>query len=149
MKAHILGARASVAAVAIAFVIGGAVTVFPQEEKKVPTLKREPAPVTSAISGGEMYHAYCAACHGSQAKGNGPAAPALKAAPTDLTMLAKQHGGEFPAADFEQVLTGQHTLAAHGDSEMPVWGQVFKRMPGNETLRIYNLSKFIESLQAK
>jgi mono/diheme cytochrome c family protein len=60
--------------------------------------RRVPAPYTSPISGSEMYREYCAACHGVSGKGNGPAAPALKTTPTDLTQLAARNGGVFPGA---------------------------------------------------
>lgn len=51
------------------------------------------------------------------------------------------------------VLTGQANLAAHGNTEMPVWGPIFSRMSqGREAevqQRIANLNHYIESLQAK
>ena len=52
-------------------------------------IKHVPVKVTSAASGKEMYVSYCAVCHGTDGKGNGPAASALKTPPTDLTMLSK------------------------------------------------------------
>ena len=51
-------------------------------------IKKVPANPTSAGSGKEMFDAYCASCHGVDGKGNGPAAPALKKQPADLTLLA-------------------------------------------------------------
>ncbi len=47
-------------------------------------------------TGKVMFKQYCAACHGSDAKGHGPARAALKVPAADLTTLAKRHGGEFP-----------------------------------------------------
>ncbi len=49
-----------------------------------------------SVRGPDLYHAHCAACHGSDGKGNGPAAAALKTKPADLTVLAKNNGGKFP-----------------------------------------------------
>lgn len=96
---------------------------------------------------------YCAPCHGKSAKGDGPAAAALKQAPADLTMLAKRNGGKYPSDMVTSVLRGQAKLAAHGDQEMPVWGPVFWKMSGGKeeqvTLRIANLNKYVESLQEK
>ncbi|MGA8011274.1 MAG: cytochrome c [Candidatus Acidiferrales bacterium] len=116
-------------------------------------IKHEAAPVTSAASGSEMYKSYCAACHGKDGKGDGPAATALKSAPSDLTTLAKRNNGKFPGPRVASILRGQEKLAAHGDQEMPVWGPVFHTMSeGHEdivTLRISNMSKYLESLQAK
>src|SRR3974377_2575154 len=63
--------------------------------------KGEKVPVrqTGAVSGKELYLDHCAVCHGVDGKGNGPAAPALKTAPPDLTLLAKNNGGKFPSTD--------------------------------------------------
>jgi mono/diheme cytochrome c family protein len=71
---------------------------------------------------------YCASCHGKDAKGDGPAANALKQAPADLTMLAKQNGGKYPSNKVSSILRGQTKLVAHGDQDMPVWGPVFWKM---------------------
>jgi len=99
-----------------------------------------------------MFLAYCATCHGKDARGNGPAASALKVAPADLTGLTKKYG-KYPAMKVTTVLTGQANLAAHGNTEMPVWGPIFSRMSqGRESevqQRIANLNHYIESLQAK
>ena len=116
-------------------------------------LKREAAPVTSAASGSEMYVSYCASCHGKDATGNGPAAAALKSAPPDLTTLAKRNGGKYPALRVRSILLGKENLVPHGDQEMPVWGPVFRAIStGHEEIvdmRIGNLNRYLESLQAK
>jgi mono/diheme cytochrome c family protein len=118
-----------------------------------PQVKHAPAPYTSPVSGKGMFQAYCASCHGTDAKGDGPAAAALKNAPADLTMLAKTNGGKYPDMKVTAVLRGQAQLAAHGSQEMPVWGPVFWRMSGGHEAevqqRIANLNRYIESLQAK
>ncbi len=116
-------------------------------------IKKVPAPVTSAASGHEMYVSYCASCHGKDAKGDGPAAPALKTPPPDLTTLAQRNGGKFPTFRVRSILDGQQTLVAHGDQEMPVWGPIFRTMSGRDErvvqLRIANLTRYLESLQEK
>lgn len=116
-------------------------------------MKVAPAQQTSPASGKEMFKAYCASCHGTDAKGDGPAASALKTPPADLTMLAKNNGGKFPADKVTAVLRGQANLAAHGNQEMPVWGKVFWRMSqgheGEVQQRVANLTHYLESLQAK
>jgi len=116
-------------------------------------LKREAAPVTSAASGSEMYVSYCASCHGKDAMGNGPAAAALKSAPPDLTTLAKRNGGKYPALRVRSILLGKENLVPHGNQEMPVWGPVFRAIStGHEEIvdmRIGNLNRYLESLQAK
>lgn len=118
-----------------------------------PQLKHAPAPQTSAASGKEMFNSYCASCHGTDAKGHGPAAAALKSAPADLTALAKNNGGKFPADRVMSILTGQGTVTAHGNRDMPVWGPVFWRIsqghPAEVQQRVTNLTRYVESLQTK
>lgn len=116
-------------------------------------LKKEPARVTSPASGKEMFISYCAACHGQGGRGNGPAAAALKAAPADLTIMARQNGGKYPNDKVAAILRGQRNLMPHGNQEMPVWGPVFRQMSGGNEgevqMRIANLNRYLESLQAK
>jgi len=116
-------------------------------------VKKVPAPYTSPASGKEMYMAYCASCHGTHAKGDGPAAGALKIPPADLTTLAQKNNGKFPSNHVAAVLSGQEDVTAHGSKDMPVWGQVFMRVShGHRTevqQRISNLTQYIESVQGK
>jgi mono/diheme cytochrome c family protein len=116
---------------------------------QTPTIKKVPAPNTSSTNGPEMFQAYCSACHGKTGKGDGPAAAALKNKPADLTMIAKNHGGTFSTKDFEERIAGTSMSAAHGTSDMPVWGPIFRDLPGNDKLRIYNLKQYIDSIQVK
>lgn len=136
--------------VALCF-LAATIPCWSQEGK--PTVKKAPAPQTSPASGPEMFAAYCAACHGKDAKGGGPAAAALKAPPADLTTLAKRNGGEFPAYKVMSILRGQASVSAHGNQEMPVWGPVFWTMsqghPSEVQQRVANLTKYLESLQVK
>lgn len=121
------------------------------QEKKT-EIKKVPAPATNPASGKEMFKTYCASCHGENAKGDGPAASALKTMPADLTMLAKNNGGKFPADKAASILRGQG-VTAHGSKEMPVWGPVFWQMShGHESevqQRIANLTHYLESIQTK
>ena len=127
------------------------VTVYAEDQK--PAVKHVPAPPTSAASGKQMFEAYCASCHGTSGKGDGPAAGALKSAPADLTSLTKKNGGKFPADRVTSILRGQATVTAHGNRDMPVWGPVFWHMSqGHEAevhQRVANLTRYVESLQAK
>jgi mono/diheme cytochrome c family protein len=127
--------------------------IFSQAQNQKPEIKHVPAPATSAASGKEMFKAYCAPCHGTSTKGDGPAAPALKVPPPDLTVLAKNNGGKFPADRVTSILRGQATVTAHGNQDMPVWGPVFWRMSGGHEAevqqRVANLTHYIETLQAK
>lgn len=122
------------------------------QEKPNVTIKKVRAPQTSAASGHDMYVSYCAACHGKDGKGKGPADPALKDPATDLTMLAKQNNGKFPSDHVSTVLTGA-AVTAHGSEDMPVWGSVFRSLSSGHDVevqqRISNLTKYLESLQRK
>lgn len=115
-------------------------------------IQKTTAKLTSPSSGQEMFLAYCASCHGKNGTGDGPAASMLKVAPADLTGLSKKYG-KYPAMKVTSVLSGQANLAAHGNTEMPVWGPIFSRMSqGRESevqQRIANLNHYIEALQTK
>ncbi len=114
-------------------------------------IKKVPARYTSPASGKAMYMNQCAACHGADAKGNGPAATALKTPPTDLTVLTKKNNGKFPAGHVYSSIVGDLNVPAHGSAEMPMWGNVYRSMSsGHEAevqQRISNLTRYIESLQ--
>lgn len=116
-------------------------------------VKHVPITNTPSNSGKEMFNSYCAACHGKDGKGNGPAASSMKTAPTDLTTLAKNSGGKYPSSHVAAVIRGQATTASHGSQDMPVWGPLFSSISqGHEAQvqqRITNLDSYIESLQAK
>ena len=69
---------------------------------------------------------YCAPCHGRSGEGNGPVATELVKKPTDLTTIAKRNGGIFPQDALRKSIDGRSFPAAHGTSDMPVWGYWFK-----------------------
>ncbi len=133
---------------AASIVMFATITFSLAQETKI---KKGPAPYTSAASGQQMYESYCASCHGKNAQGDGPAAPALKVPPPNLTDLAKRNSGKFPDAHVSAVIRGEAAMPAHGSSEMPVWGPVFHSISGGRPaevqLRVANLTKYIQSLQ--
>ncbi len=117
-------------------------------------IKEVPISPTSAASGKQMYHAYCATCHGLDGKGNGPAAVALKQPPPDLTTLTRENGGKFPDAHIYTVLQFGVETPAHGTKDMPVWGPALRSLSqGNSTAamveqqRVSNLTSYLRSLQ--
>jgi len=117
-----------------------------------PKIKRVDAPYTSPVSGVEMFRAYCAACHGADGTGNGPAATALNKEPANLTQLSAKNGGKFPALRVAQFIQGDdegNRVAAHGTRDMPMWGMIFNNMGGTTGVqfRLRNLTDYIESLQ--
>lgn len=122
-----------------------------QQSGKV-VLNQVPTPNTNPASGKQMYDSYCASCHGLTGKGNGPAAPALKVQPANLTQLSANHGGKFPDAHVQQVIKGDTLAPAHGNKAMPVWGDVFANLGDDQNatkLRIHNLTSYLESIQQK
>jgi mono/diheme cytochrome c family protein len=134
---------------ALLLVFGCLCTAQKVEIKTVPIKHVDPS------SGEKMYVTYCAVCHGTDGKGVGPATPALKTPPSDLTTLAKRNGGKYPALQVVQTIKGDVALPAHGDKNMPVWGRAFRSLhagadPSVEPdvqMRITNLTNYIESLQ--
>lgn len=125
--------------------------VFPAigQERAVKTI---PVAPTTAIDGPTLYKQYCAVCHGTDGKGAGPAAGALKIAPSDLTAIARKNGGHFPEERFFAILHGQSAVAAHGSPDMPMWGPVFQNMSSSPTLsqtRMHALLEFVERIQVK
>jgi mono/diheme cytochrome c family protein len=80
-------------------------------------------------AGRTEYQAHCAACHGIDGKGNGPASDELKTHPADLTVLAKKNNGVFPYKALTEVIDGRKAFKAHGTREMPIWGDQLTPMP--------------------
>ncbi len=76
-----------------------------------------------------LYLKYCSACHGTEGRGDGVASGFMRPKPTDLTQIAKNAGGEFPFVPTMQAIDGTKTIRAHGDANMPVWGEMFRPEP--------------------
>jgi len=109
--------------------------------------------LTDSLVGRDLYQTYCAGCHGREGRGGGPVASALNTPPADLTTLARRSGGRYPATLVEATLNGARPLApsaAHGASDMPIWGSIFRQLDAKESIakvRIANLVKYVESIQ--
>lgn len=112
-----------------------------------------PLPEPSVEQGRELYRVYCRSCHGESARGDGPTAAALKVAPADLTALARDNDGEFPAARVHDAIDGRPGLLSHGTREMPVWGLAFQQFDTDidqerqVSSRIRSLVLYLESIQ--
>jgi mono/diheme cytochrome c family protein len=119
----------------------------------VPSVRHVPITDVPSNSGKQMFNSYCAVCHGTDAKGSGPAAAALKSVPADLTQLAQKNGGKYPSAHVASVIRGQATMPSHGSQDMPIWGPLFSSISqgheGQVQQRTANLVQYIETLQAK
>jgi mono/diheme cytochrome c family protein len=124
----------------------GAIDVQPQS-------RGTPQLVVKSMSGRDLYQFYCASCHGCDAKGTGPVAASLKTVPADLTRLAAGNGGVFPGDRIASLVSGRaRTSPAHGSSDMPVWGPIFRSLDsrsGYDEIRIANIVRYLESIQAK
>ena len=118
-----------------------------------PIIDKTQLPPTYVPSGKAMYKQYCAACHGADGKGRGPAASSLNTRPSDLTTLAKRHDGKFPYDYVTRVLRFGLGFSAHGSSAMPVWGLIFQYLNSYDKSavrqRIKNLCDYLESMQEK
>ena len=109
------------------------------------------APSETIESGRDTYVFYCAACHGRTGKGDGPVASSLKAAPPDLTTLAKRRGGRFGEAEVTAFIVGRRP-SAHGSSDMPVWGPLFRELNPHDSridVRLLRLVDYLKSIQVK
>lgn len=139
--------------VALSLLLALATAQDQSQDQSGKVIKHVPVKVTSAASGKEMYESYCAVCHGTDGKGNGPAASALKTPPSDLTTLSKNNGGKYPSLKVSAAIRGDSDVTAHGTKDMPVWGSLFRDMSqgheGEVQQRVNNLTKYIESLQGK
>ncbi|HLJ49268.1 MAG TPA: cytochrome c [Bryobacteraceae bacterium] len=115
-------------------------------------VKFVPARPSVSIEGKVLFREYCAACHGVDAKGNGPAAFGLVRHPTDLTQMSSRHNGKFPDDYLMRVLRGEEKITSHGKQEMPAWASTFYRMNSSLNVaqtQIFGLVNYIERIQAK
>lgn len=99
-------------------------------------------------TGVAFFREYCAVCNGPSGRGNGPAAPAFKQRPPDLTHLATRYKG-FPGQAGKALILGDKMpQPAHGSREMPIWGPTFRESQDAATL-LRKLIAHLESLQEK
>jgi mono/diheme cytochrome c family protein len=112
-----------------------------------------------AQSGKEDYEKYCADCHSSNGKGNGPRTQVLPMYPTppDLTKLALANGGKFPFDEVVSIIDGRTDVPSHEHVQMPFFGTTLQR-PGKEYTResdaevrrrIEAMARYVESLQQR
>ena len=127
-----------------------AATLFASESKSNVTIQTSKA---SAADGKAMYGSYCAPCHGVDGKGKGTLSSSLKRTPPNLTLLSKNNGGVYPESHVIGVLGHGTSVSGHDQAGMPEWAQTLGKIDQNNKLdaplRISNLSKYLETLQAK
>lgn len=116
------------------------------------TAAQTPAP-TPAARGERLYRVYCASCHGTSGRGDGPVAGALKIPPSDLTRL-REHG-TFPTDRVTAAIDGRREVRGHGPGGMPVWGMSFQERGRDSDQerqareQIRDLVAYLESVQQK
>jgi|CXWL01.1.fsa_nt_gi mono/diheme cytochrome c family protein len=140
--------RASIIAAAVtALAMVGAVQLRAQDARR----PRGLSPVIESLAGRDSYEFYCAACHGSGGRGDGPVSSSLKTRVADLTSLARQSGGTYPLDKVRaSIVNRERPITAHGTGEMPVWGYIFGVLDREEVranVRIDNLVTYIATLQ--
>lgn len=134
-------------------VLAGTVGLIGQDASQTTGSTVRPQAIKSR-DGRDLFLVYCANCHGLTGLGDGPVVPALKVPPPDLTTLAKRNGGVFPGAQVGATLSGPRraTPPAHGSSDMPVWGPIFRALDPSDSqaaMRVSNLVLYLESIQVK
>ena len=107
-------------------------------------------------NGQREYQAYCATCHGTQGKGDGPMGTILAVVPVDLTQIRKRNNGEFPFWRVYELIDGRDMVRGHGARGMPVWGAYFLSEEGGGYLdedrvigRVMGLVYYLQSIQAQ
>lgn len=113
-----------------------------------------PAQMTQVTPGAEVFRTYCATCHGTSARGDGPLASSMKRKPANLTELAQKNGGTFPSEIVFKTIDGRERLKGHGGPDMPVWGDAFERSreagdPDRVKKVIQSLVDYLESIQLR
>jgi len=140
-QSKVAGAVTSILVAGMMFVPGLVTTATAQEYHQ-------------ANTGAEIYRTYCASCHGTAARGDGPLASSMKKKPADLTEIAKRNGGLFPSEMVFRSIDGQQPVRGHGGPDMPVWGDVFMRSrDAGDAERvkavIQSLVEFLDSIQSR
>ena len=103
-------------------------------------------------TGSRLFRVHCASCHGTDARGTGPIAEHMRHGPTDLTQYTRRNGGVFPSERVYRIIEGRD-VPAHGDRDMPVWGETFKMLPGSNAAgvkaRIEALVRYLQGIQER
>ena len=119
-------------------------------------LTTQPAFSQDIEEGAAAFVTHCAACHGIEARGDGPMATLLTVKPADLTALSASNGGVFPTARVIQRIDGTTEVLAHG-GPMPVFGMLMQgpsagivAPDGSEVIAveaIVNIAGWLEGVQ--
>jgi mono/diheme cytochrome c family protein len=98
--------------------------------------------------GAYAFDLYCAQCHGTSGKGDGPMASRLQTKVPDLRFLATRTGRVDRSSILEHIYATNMTKRA----PMPAWGAALRagteRSDAYALLAAHNLARHVESLQA-
>jgi cytochrome c553 len=112
---------------------------------------------TTSIDGATLFEAYCASCHGSSGRGNGPAARAIPTPVPDLTRYSQAHEGDCLMSLLATLQTGHRSQTepkvSDNDPDMPNWAPIFRSMSSNNEglmyLRLRNVAQHVAKLQVQ
>lgn len=112
--------------------------------------------VIDKVAGKDLFVRYCASCHGTGGRGDGPVAAHLREDLPDLTRLTSGGEDEFPIDRVIEAIRGP-SADAHGSRRMPVWGPGLMGAPADWpesrqeaffSNRVARLTEYLESIQA-
>jgi mono/diheme cytochrome c family protein len=131
-----------------------AIAVIETTAPPIAAAQQTAQPVPSATSGDALFKTYCGTCHGTSAKGDGPLADSLRFRPADLTAIAKRNGGKFDTDKVYRTIDGRDAVKGHGGTDMPVWGDAFKRSREGYSekavkVRIQAIVDYLKSIQVR
>src|ERR1035438_3137602 len=129
------------------FIVGSLLVLSAALRAPGKQVKTENIQPTTARTGADLFREFCAVCHGVDAKGNGPAADALKTRPSDLTQISRRDGNKFPTVQMHRVVGGEDAVAAHGSRDMPTWGNAFKSISADAASAEMRVNVLVEYLQ--
>ncbi|HUE86100.1 MAG TPA: cytochrome c [Vicinamibacterales bacterium] len=104
-------------------------------------------------SGAYLYRTFCTTCHSDSGRGDGPVADIADRRPSDLTVLARNHGGTYPRDRVMRVLENIPPVAGHEPPAMPNWRNVLRRTERDDERvvqkRLEALVDYVSTLQQK
>ncbi len=122
----------------------------------LPALLSLAACTETVTTGAGDYRAFCASCHGNDARGHGAGGPAAGLVPSDLTLIAAGNGGSYPRGAVMAKIYGYTQADQHG-AAMPAFGPLLEGKTvlydagdGVQTptpWRLVAIAEYIESLQ--
>jgi mono/diheme cytochrome c family protein len=76
--------------------------------------------------GQALYLEHCAVCHGVSGDATQATPLGARTHASDLTLLSRQNGGQFPDSYVSAIIVGQGRQGSHTPSDMPLWGLLFE-----------------------